>query len=185
MLPSTGCSTRKRSGGFWRPAGSRFSRCTTTASSGTRTLQDPSRASPTARACGAASSTCSPESHEAATTGTRLVKILIVGAGPAGLYLAYLLRRQRPDWLVRLVEQNPPDSTFGFGVVFSDRALEFLRDDDAETCELVTAALHTWTDLVVAHRGTLVRIDGMGFAAIDRLELLRLLQTRLARTGVM
>jgi 2-polyprenyl-6-methoxyphenol hydroxylase-like FAD-dependent oxidoreductase len=113
------------------------------------------------------------------------VKILIVGAGPAGLYLAYLLRRQWPDWLVRIVEQNPPDSTFGFGVVFSDRALEFLRDDDAETCELLSPALRTWPDLVVVHRGMPVRIDGVGFAAIDRLELLRLLQSRLANTGVM
>ena len=31
---------------------------------------------------------------------------------------------------MRIVEQNPRDSTFGFGVVFSDRALEFLRADD-------------------------------------------------------
>jgi 2-polyprenyl-6-methoxyphenol hydroxylase-like FAD-dependent oxidoreductase len=113
------------------------------------------------------------------------MKVLIVGAGPAGLYLAYLLRRQRLDWRVRIVEQNPPDSTFGFGVVFSDRALEFLRDDDAETRELLTPALHTWTDLMVVHRGTRVRIDGVGFAAIDRLDLLRLLQSQLASTGVM
>ena len=61
------------------------------------------------------------------------MRTLIVGAGPAGLYLAYLLHRQRPDNPVRIVEQNSPDSTFGFGVVFSDRALEFLRDDDPET----------------------------------------------------
>ena len=38
---------------------------------------------------------------------------------------------QHPDWQIRVVEQNRADSTFGFGVVFSDRALEFLRGDDA------------------------------------------------------
>ena len=61
------------------------------------------------------------------------MKVAILGAGPAGLYLAYLLKRRRPETQVRLVEQNRADSTFGFGVVFSDRALEFLKDDDAGT----------------------------------------------------
>src|SRR5882672_8837899 len=66
------------------------------------------------------------------------MNILVAGAGPAGLYFSYLAKRQHPDWQIRVVEQNPADSTFGFGVVFSDRALEFLRDDDAETYERIT-----------------------------------------------
>jgi 2-polyprenyl-6-methoxyphenol hydroxylase-like FAD-dependent oxidoreductase len=80
------------------------------------------------------------------------VKILIVGAGPAGLYLGYLVKRQRPDAAIRIVEQNAPDSTFGFGVVFSERALEFLREDDTETHDLIMPAMETWTDLTVIHR---------------------------------
>src|SRR6266581_9096741 len=113
------------------------------------------------------------------------MKVAILGAGPAGLYLAYLLKRRRPETQVRLVEQNPADSTFGFGVVFSDRALEFLRDDDAETYERITPQMEIWTDLVVAHRGTPVRIDGIGFAAIGRLKFLQLLQKQLAGVGIL
>ncbi len=112
------------------------------------------------------------------------MKVLIVGAGPAGLYLGYLLKRQRPDCAVRIVEQNPPDSTFGFGVVFSERALEFLREDDAETHDLIAPAMTTWEDLSVVHRGERIRIDGIGFAAIGRLELLRLLRRRASSQGV-
>ena len=112
------------------------------------------------------------------------MNILIVGAGPAGLYFAYLAKRQHPDWRIRVVEQNRADSTFGFGVVFSDRALEFLREDDAATYDLITPQMETWTDLKVVHRGTPVVIDGIGFAAIGRLALLRLLQRQAASVGV-
>jgi 2-polyprenyl-6-methoxyphenol hydroxylase-like FAD-dependent oxidoreductase len=112
------------------------------------------------------------------------VKILVAGAGPAGLYFSYLVRRRAPDWQVRVVEQNPPDATFGFGVVFSERALEFLRADDPATYDLITPRMQTWRDLTVVHRGTPVVIDGIGFAAIGRLELLRLLQQQAASVAV-
>jgi 2-polyprenyl-6-methoxyphenol hydroxylase-like FAD-dependent oxidoreductase len=112
------------------------------------------------------------------------MRILIVGAGPAGLYLAHLLHRQRPDDRIRIVEQNPPGSTFGFGVVFSDRALEFLRDDDPETYDLLTPAMERWADLTVTHRGERITIDGVGFAAIGRLALLERLARRLEPAGI-
>ena len=112
------------------------------------------------------------------------MNVLIVGAGPAGLCLAYLLKRSQPAIRVRLVEQNAADSTFGFGVVFSDRALDFLRADDPETHAALVPALQTWHDLAIVHRGERIVIDGVWFAAIGRLELLQLLQQRLARAGV-
>lgn len=111
------------------------------------------------------------------------MKVLIVGAGPAGLYLAYLLKRQDPALHLRVVEQNPPEATFGFGVVFSERALEFLRGDDPQTCNLVSSAMEQWSDLALNHRGTRIVIDGIGFAAIGRLKLLQLLRQRLASVG--
>lgn len=112
------------------------------------------------------------------------MNVLIAGAGPAGLYLAYLLRRRFGQWRLRVVEQNPRDATFGFGVVFSDRALEFLRGDDPETYERITPAMETWTDITVVHRGERVVIDGIGFSAIGRLQFLQLMQHQLATVGV-
>jgi 2-polyprenyl-6-methoxyphenol hydroxylase-like FAD-dependent oxidoreductase len=83
-----------------------------------------------------------------------------------------------------VVEQNAPDSTFGFGVVFSDKALEFLRGDDPQTYDAITPQMEQWTDLKVVHRGTPVTIDGIGFSAIGRLRFLRLMQQRAASAGV-
>ena len=112
------------------------------------------------------------------------MKMLIAGAGPAGLYLAYLVKRQLPGWDVRVAEQNPRDSTFGFGVVFSERALEFLRADDPQTCDRITPEMEAWTDIAVVHRGTSVVIDGIGFSAIGRLKFLQLLRGQLENAGV-
>ena len=108
----------------------------------------------------------------------------MAGAGPAGLYFSYLLKRQDSRHEIRVVEQNPRDATFGFGVVFSDRALEFLRADDATTYDLITPGLEAWVDLVVVHRGDPVVIDGIGFNAVGRLHFLRFMQQQAASVGV-
>jgi 2-polyprenyl-6-methoxyphenol hydroxylase-like FAD-dependent oxidoreductase len=112
------------------------------------------------------------------------MKMLISGAGPAGLYLAYLVKRQLRGWQVRIVEQNARDSTFGFGVVFSDKALEFLRGDDPATYDRITPAMEAWTDITVVLKGTPVVIDGIGFSAIGRLKFLQLLRAQLESAGV-
>src|SRR5262249_11058343 len=85
---------------------------------------------------------------------------------------------------IRVIEQNSAEATFGFGVVFSDRALEFLNDDDPETYAAVIPNLESWQDLTLVHRGEEILIDGIGFAAIGRLKLLQLLQERARSVGV-
>ncbi len=112
------------------------------------------------------------------------MRIAILGAGPAGLYLAYLIKRRDPGAEVSVVEQNAPDATFGFGVVFSDRALEFLCEDDEETYAAIVPHLEAWGDMTLNLKGERVVIDGIGFAAIGRLHLLRLLQARARSVGV-
>jgi 2-polyprenyl-6-methoxyphenol hydroxylase-like FAD-dependent oxidoreductase len=112
------------------------------------------------------------------------MRVAILGGGPAGLYLAYLLKRRHKTADVRVIEQNPASATFGFGVVFSDRALEFLTDDDPATFAAITPHLEAWQDITIDHRGERIAIDGVGFAAIGRLQLLQLLQERARSVGV-
>jgi 2-polyprenyl-6-methoxyphenol hydroxylase-like FAD-dependent oxidoreductase len=112
------------------------------------------------------------------------MRIVILGAGPAGLYLSFLIKRRQPDADVTVIEQNPADSTFGFGVVFSDRALEFLKDDDPDTLAVIAPQMESWSDMTLVHRNERVVLDGIGFAAIGRLKLLQLLQSRARSVGV-
>ena len=112
------------------------------------------------------------------------MRVIVVGAGPAGLYCAYLIKRQRPDADVDVLEQNPEGATFGFGVVFSDRALEFLGADDPDTLAAIHPHLEAWKGITLSLRGEPLAIDGVGFTAIGRLELLLILQERLRSVGV-
>src|SRR6185437_4673452 len=109
---------------------------------------------------------------------------IVIGAGPAGLYFSYLLKRRRPEVRLRVIERNRADATFGFGVVFSDRALEFLRADDPGTYDLVTPRMESWSDITLDLEGRRIPIDGIGFSAIGRLALLRLLRERAESVGV-
>jgi 2-polyprenyl-6-methoxyphenol hydroxylase-like FAD-dependent oxidoreductase len=112
------------------------------------------------------------------------VRIAVIGGGPGGLYFSYLWKRRHPDADVDLFEQNPAGATWGFGVVFSDQALEFLRADDSQTMDAIAPRMESWKNITLNLRGESVEIDGVGFSSIGRLELLAILQARAASVGV-
>jgi 2-polyprenyl-6-methoxyphenol hydroxylase-like FAD-dependent oxidoreductase len=112
------------------------------------------------------------------------VKIGVLGGGPAGLYFALLMKKQDASHEITVVEQNPAGATYGWGVVFSDRALSFLAAADPDSSHDITAALQTWDDQAIVHEGQRVPIDGLGFSGIARLDLLQILQTHCRRHGV-
>jgi len=112
------------------------------------------------------------------------VRIAVLGGGPGGLYFAYLWKKRHPDARIDLFEQNAEGATFGFGVVFSAQALEFLRADDPDTVDAITPRMESWQNITLNLRGESVVIDGVGFSSIGRLELLNILQQRVRAVGV-
>lgn len=56
------------------------------------------------------------------------MKIRVIGGGPAGLFYAYLMKRDDPRHDTRVIERDPKNATYGWGVVFSDVAPSFVRD---------------------------------------------------------
>jgi 2-polyprenyl-6-methoxyphenol hydroxylase-like FAD-dependent oxidoreductase len=112
------------------------------------------------------------------------VRIAVIGGGPGGLYFAYLWKKRHPDARIDLFEQNAADATWGFGVVFSEQALEFLRTDDPDTVDAIAPRMESWKNITLHVRGESVEIDGVGFSAIGRLDLLGVLQQRVRAAGV-
>jgi 2-polyprenyl-6-methoxyphenol hydroxylase-like FAD-dependent oxidoreductase len=111
-------------------------------------------------------------------------KIRIIGAGPAGLYAAYRLKRLFPSSDILVVEQNPQDVTFGFGVVLSAQGLQFLAGDDPELVRAISGGLESWEDIEIRIGGERIRIDGIGFTAIGRINLLRILKEKVRELGI-
>ena len=112
------------------------------------------------------------------------MNVSIVGGGPGGLYLAILLKRADPGLAVRVSERNPPDATFGFGVVFSEETLGALADADPESHLEITETFTRWDRIDIRYQGRLLRSRGHSFSAIARVRLLEILQRRCAELGV-
>jgi benzoate-CoA ligase family protein len=112
------------------------------------------------------------------------MRTAILGAGPAGLLLGLLLKRRRPQDEVLVLEQNPRGATFGFGVVFSDGALEFLRAGEPQIFKLLEPQMERWPEQKIVHRDEAVFVDGNGFSAIGRLQLMTTLERLCELAGV-
>lgn len=112
------------------------------------------------------------------------MRISIVGGGPAGLLLAYLMKTTWPRHRVRVIEQNARDVTFGFGVVLSGRARELIGEGNAAVAARLDAISETWSEQHIVHRGETVVVDGSSFSGVARIDLLAALQGLCEATGV-
>jgi anthraniloyl-CoA monooxygenase len=112
------------------------------------------------------------------------VKVAVIGGGPAGLYLAILMKAADAGHDVTVVERNRPGDTFGFGVVLSDATLEHFAEADRPTHEAIAAALAHWDDIEIHVQGQVLTSTGHGFSGLARQALLDILQRRCRDLGV-
>ena len=112
------------------------------------------------------------------------MKVTVVGGGPGGMYFAILAKKHWPDWEVTIYEQNKADDTFGFGVVFSDETLGFLREYDEPSYEAIRRSFAYWDDIDIHFKTETLRVSGNGFCGCSRLTLLQLLQQRCEELGI-
>ena len=106
------------------------------------------------------------------------MRILVLGGGPGGLYSAFLIKKAYPSWDISVIERNPPDATYGWGVVFSDRTLTSFREADYPSYQNITDNFVIWDAIEVRYAGQSIRCGGNIFAGISRKVLLSVLQER-------
>ena len=112
------------------------------------------------------------------------LKINIIGGGPGGLYFSILMKLANPKHQITVYEQNKPDDTFGFGVVFSDETLENFMGQDPVTYQEIKDQFAYWDQIEVRYRGERIRSGGHGFAGMARMTLLNIFRERCRGLGV-
>jgi len=112
------------------------------------------------------------------------LRVAVIGGGPGGLYFALLMKKANPQHEITVFERNAPDSTFGWGVVFSDQTLENFRAADSASHQQIVDNFAHWDDIDVYFKGVRITSGGHGFSGIARKKLLNILQQRCSDVGV-
>ena len=111
------------------------------------------------------------------------MKIVCVGAGPAGLYFSILTKLADRDHDVTVLERKPAGAPTGWGVVFWNDLLDDLHATDPETARRIRAAAVQWRGQALDVEGAVVDHEGCGYG-IGRSKLVEILVERATELGV-
>ena len=104
------------------------------------------------------------------------MRIGVIGGGPAGLYFALLMKTRDPRHEIHVMEQNPADATYGWGLVFAAPTLRLLADSDPEFYADLRKDCAELDTMEIGHRGVRVAVKGNRWARVSRIAMLGTLQ---------
>lgn len=110
------------------------------------------------------------------------MRVACIGGGPAGLFLALLMRRNG-DHEVDVFERSAAGNAYGFGVVFSRLTLARLRQAAPDVVTALLSQGARWDDIEVRRGGSVARSSGHGFAAVERRVMIATLTELAAAAG--
>ena len=113
------------------------------------------------------------------------MKVLVVGAGPAGLMFSGQMKKLKPDWEIKIIEKNKPQEVVGWGVVLPGRAphhpanaLSYLDDFDRLSAQYLEEF-----KLIHGSESNLMS-TGITLCAVERHALLRSLREHCKGLGI-
>lgn len=115
------------------------------------------------------------------------MRIVCVGGGPAGLYFAISAKLRDAGHQITVIERDPPEATYGWGVVYWNDLLDILHANDPESARAVSAGSVLWQDQEIRVHGS--RHDGTAYFggygySMGRAALLDILTRRARSLGV-
>ncbi|MGI9261771.1 MAG: FAD-dependent monooxygenase, partial [Woeseiaceae bacterium] len=112
------------------------------------------------------------------------MKICCLGGGPASLYFSILMKKANPAHDITVIERGSRDSTWGFGVVFSDETLKGFMEADAASYQRIVEQFAYWGGIDTTIHGETINSQGHGFCGMSRLKLLNTFHDRCDEVGV-
>jgi len=112
------------------------------------------------------------------------LKIVCLGGGPASLYFSILMKKANPAHDITVIERGERDSTWGFGVVFSDDTLRGFMEADAASYKRIVEEFAYWGGIDTTIHGKTINSQGHGFCGMSRLKLLNIFHDRCDELGV-
>lgn len=113
------------------------------------------------------------------------MKIAVVGAGPAGLFFARLMKSIHPKYEIDIFEQNPENATYGFGVTLGGSARDRLLQVDPIMHDRLSANMLMNNDQDIRLNSECINLKyAQSGGAIARLKLLNVMEELCREVGL-
>jgi anthraniloyl-CoA monooxygenase len=113
-----------------------------------------------------------------------LQKFNIVGAGPAGLYFAILMRDHFPEAEIKIFERNRADDLAGWGIVINRGTVRLLEKYDPDSYKEIIKHARYWSDVDNRFKGEQLRVRGKEYISLSRNVMVSALRKRCETLGI-